>query len=92
MTDTLHLTLHRQYFAEIVRGTKRTEYRKQSPYWRKRLEGRKYKVIQFRNGYGKHVPEMIVEFRGARRIGRGKDAEYAIRLGHILGLKRWPAR
>jgi hypothetical protein len=58
----------------------------------KRLEGRKYKAILLRNGYGKSVPEMMVEFRGLRRIGRGRNAEYAIRLGRILELKRWPLR
>jgi hypothetical protein len=58
----------------------------------RQVEGKKYKTIIFRNGYGKHVPEMLVEFRGVRRIGRGQNAEYAIRLGRILELKRWPPR
>jgi hypothetical protein len=53
MTSTLilHLNLHREHFAAIVAGTKRIEYRDQTQYWRSRLEGRTYDVIQFRNGY-----------------------------------------
>jgi hypothetical protein len=91
-SDILHLTLRRHYFADIVAGRKRTEYRKQKSYWRKRLEGKRYKKILFRNGYGKSVPEMLVEFRGLKRIGRGRSAEYVIRLGRILTLRRWPPK
>ncbi len=50
---------------------------------------RKFDAILFRNGYGKNVPEMLVEFRGLSRVGKGPGAEYAIRLGHILKIKRW---
>ena len=32
---------------------------------------------------------MLVEFRGLRRYGRGRNAYYAIRLGRILNIKRW---
>ena len=46
----LHLNLHREYFAQIAAGTKRIEYRSRTAYWRRRLEGRHYDVIQFRNG------------------------------------------
>ena len=51
MTEVLQLNLHRKWFAEIVSKKKRVEYRDQKPHWRKRLEGRKYDVIKFRNGY-----------------------------------------
>jgi hypothetical protein len=86
---TLHLNLHREFFAQIVAGTKRTEYRARTPYWRRRLEGRQYDVIQFRNGYATKAPEMLVEFRGLRRYGNGRNTYYAIRLGRILRVKRW---
>jgi len=88
-THTLHLNLHRKHFAAIVDGTKRTEYRDQSPHWRSRLENKTYDVIQFRNGYAPNAPEMTVKFLGLRRYGRGKTAYYAIRLGKVLTLKRW---
>ena len=89
MKSVLHLTLHREWFAAIAAGTKRIEYRAQTPYWRKRLEGRQYDVIRFRNGHARNAPEMQVEFRGLRRYGRGPNACYAIRLGRILHIKRW---
>jgi hypothetical protein len=85
----LHLNLRRKWFAEIVAKTKHIEYRDRKPYWRKRLEGRKYDVIQFRNGYATKAPEMQVEFLGMRRIKKDGKNVYAIRLGRILKLKRW---
>jgi hypothetical protein len=89
MPGILHLTLKREYFAQIAQKKKHTEFRKRKPYWRKRLEGRKFDEIKFRNGYGKNVPEMRVECRGISRVGKGRGAEYAIRLGRILEIKRW---
>jgi ASC-1-like (ASCH) protein len=89
MPDILHLNLHREFFSQIAAGTKRIEYRDQSPYWKKRLENRKYDAIQFRNGYATNAPEMLVEFRGVRRYGKGRKAKYAIQLGKILKIKRW---
>ena len=88
----LHLNLHREFFAAIAAGTKTTEYRARTPYWRTRLEGRRYDLIKFRNGYATRAPEMLVEFAGLRRQGRGAKAQYAIRLGRILKLTRWSAR
>ena len=85
----LHLNLHREFFAQIAAGTKRAEYRDQTPYWRRRLEGRHYDVIQFRNGYATKAPEMLVEFLGIRKDGKGRTGYYAIRLGRILKIKRW---
>ena len=87
----LRLTLHREFFAAIAAGEKHTEYREAKPYWQKRLEGREYDAILFRNGYARNAPEMLVEFRGARREGTGRGARYAIRLGRILKISRWPA-
>jgi hypothetical protein len=85
----LHLNLHREFFAQIAAGTKRIEYHDQTPHWKSRLEGRHYDVVQFRNRYATRAPEMLVEFLGLRRYGKGRDAYYAIRLGRILKLKRW---
>ena len=89
MPEILHLNLHRGFFAAVAAGRKRTEYRKQSPYWRKRLEDRKYDAILFRNGYTRDAPEMLIEFRGLSRYGNGRNAYYAIRLGKILRIRRW---
>ena len=51
--------------------------------WSKRLEGRHYDVIQFRNGYAKVAPVMIVAHKG---MGVD-DGRYAIQLGKILESK-----
>jgi len=61
----------------------------QKPYWKRRLEGRKYEFIQFLNGYATQAPEMLVEFLGVRRTRKWGKPFYAIRLGRILKIKRW---
>ena len=85
----LHLNLHREFFDLIERGLKKTEYRECTPYWRKRLEGRDYDMIRFRNGYATKAPIMDVQYlaKGFRIIGSKK--EYAIRLGRILKLSNY---
>ena len=60
----LHLNLYRKYFDAILKGDKVVEYRDITPYWSKRLEGRHYDIIQFRNGYAKVAPTMKVEYKG----------------------------
>ena len=89
VASILHLNLHREFFAQIAAGKKRIEYRSRTPYWRRRLEGRRYDVIQFRNGYATKAPEMLEEFFGVRKYGKGRSGSYAIRLGRILMIKRW---
>jgi len=81
----LHLTLEREWFDDIVRGVKHEEHRNLKDYWKKRLEGRTYDIVRFRNGYASDAPEMDVEFLG---VEKRRDC-YAIRLGKILSLKRW---
>ena len=75
--------MYRKYFDQILKKEKIIEYRDITPYWSKRLEGRHYDVIKFRNGYRKDAPEMIVEYKGMYI----KDSEYAIELGNILETK-----
>ena len=81
----LHLNLYRKYFDAILKGTKTIEYRDITPYWSKRLEGRYYDVIKFRNGYAKVAPEMIVEYKGIAI--EPTEKRYAIQLGKILESK-----
>lgn len=50
MSD-LHLNLKSEYFNEIDSGIKLFEYRLRTPYWRKRLEGRRYERILVKKGY-----------------------------------------
>ena len=83
MKKVLHLNLYRKYFDQILKKEKTIEYRDITPYWSKRLEGRHYDVIKFRNGYRRDAPEMIVEYKGIYI----SDSEYAIVLGNILETK-----
>lgn len=85
----LHLNLHRQFFADIAARTKQIEYRERTPYWRKRLEGRRYDIVQFRNGYATKAPEMQVNFLGVKKVKKWGAQYYSIKLGRILSLKRW---
>lgn len=41
------------YFDQIKAGTKTVEYRKTTPYWRKRIVGQKYGGILLSRGYPK---------------------------------------
>lgn len=87
----LHLNLHREFFGQIAARTKRIEYRERTPYWAKRLEGRDYDIIQFRNGYATKAPVMQVQYRGVRKIRKWGAPCYAIQLGRVLSIKRWKA-
>lgn len=81
----LHLTLHKKWFDEIVSGKKTREYREVKPYWTKRLVGREYDEIWFRNGYSKNAPFMRIEYLGYIE----ENNEYVISLGKILELKNY---
>jgi hypothetical protein len=87
--STLHLILNREPFAEIAAKKKRVEYRRRTPYWKKRLEGRHYDVIQFRNGYATKAPVMVVGYKKLRKVKKWGGRYYAIELGRILKIKRW---
>ena len=78
MKKILHLNLYRKYFDDIADGTKTTEYRDKTDYWKRRIEGRKYDIIKFRNGYAKDAPTMLVEYNGYDITDR-----YEIKLGKI---------
>ena len=85
MKKVLHLNLYRKYFDQILKGEKTIEYRDITPYWSKRLEGKYYDVIQFRNGYAKEAPTMLVEFKGT--VVDDLYGTYAIKLGNVLETK-----
>ena len=74
----LHLNLYRKYFDAIANGTKTIEYRKKTDYWKKRIEGREYDIIKFRNGYDTDAPTMLVEY-----LGYDVTDRYEIKLGKI---------
>lgn len=92
LSRNLCLTLHREYFDAIVQGTKKTEYREDKAYWRRRLVGRHYQEVHFRNGYATKAPFMRVECKGVRKIRTSEGSRFAIRLGRILELKYYRSR
>jgi len=80
----LHLTLERKWFDQIFTGEKKIEYRQVTPYWEKRLEGKQFDRVHFRNGYQKDSSWMIVEcVKIERKFGR-----YRIHLGQIMSYFR----
>jgi hypothetical protein len=88
----LSLNLHREFFDAILAGEKKIEYRDNTDYWRRRLLGRQYTEVHFRNGYATKAPFMRVEFKGVRKLGHGRGSKFAIRLGKILELKNHKSR
>ena len=76
----LHLTLHRKWFDAIASGSKREEFREMKPYWIKRLEGKTFDRVHFRNGYRPDSPTMTFECNGIYRDEWAN--EYAIHLGN----------
>jgi len=90
LMNILHLTLKKKWFDMILAGIKREEYREIKPYWRKRLLGKKFDAIHFRNGYGKSAPCFTIELTGVYRglgivewgASAGKEV-FILRLGEI---------
>ena len=50
---TLTIPVNGVYFDQIAAGTKPEEYRLVSPFWSKRLEGRRYDAVVMTRGYPK---------------------------------------
>lgn len=66
---TLKMTLQKQWFDQIASGEKVEEYRDCSDFWISRLlneDGsyKEYDTVEFRNGYAKDCPKMLVEVKG----------------------------
>lgn len=60
----LYLTLSKLPFEVMLTGEKSTEYRVPSKWILSRLQGKKYDLIKFVNGYGSDKPYFIAKFRG----------------------------
>jgi len=90
----LYLTLKKQWFDMILSGEKQEEYRQIKPYWEKRLDGKKFDIVRFRNGYHPDCPEMDVELIGVYKSlgkpqwGAPKDRKvFILILGKVLRIK-----
>jgi hypothetical protein len=91
----LRLTLKKKWFQMISAGVKKEEYRKIKPWILSRLQGKSYDVVEFSNGYGKHVPKVTVEYLGwGTGTGRSdwgatpQEIFVIIRLGKIISANR----
>jgi hypothetical protein len=86
---TLHLTLFRRFFIDILEGIKTEEYRELKPFWAKRLF-QDYTTVTFRNGYSNGAPLMVVEFKGVdtktiyHPTHHKPMVVFAVKLGRIL--------
>ena len=84
MARALYLTIYRKWFDEIAARKKKEEYRTRNIYWKKRIEGREYDEIWFRNGYRKDSPFMRIEYKGwDYKMWNGLEV-YVLYLGKIL--------
>ena len=75
----------------IANAGKREEYREIKPYWLKRLQGRHFKTVRFRNGYRADSPVMVWELEGIKQgVGRSEwgapvEPVFILSLGKNLG-------
>lgn len=82
--NSLHLTLTKKWFDKIASGRKTHEFRLVKPYWTKRLEGKHYDRVVFKNGYRRDSPTIRVEFTGLSRFTFKGVNLYVIHLGKLL--------
>lgn len=64
---SLVLPMKGVYFDQIVAGAKPEEYRRATPYWRKRIEGRSFDRIILTRGYPKGTDSdriLVMPWRG----------------------------
>ena len=90
----LHLTLTKNWFDLILSGKKKEEYREIKPYWEKRLKGKTYDKVIFRNGYAANAPQFTIKLkRITKGIGKSEwGAEegkryFVLSLGEIINIK-----
>ena len=92
--NILHLTLKKKWFDLILSGKKTEEYREIKPYWEKRLMGKTYDHVIFRNGYAANAPQFTIELKSITQgIGKSEwGAEegkiyFVLSLGEIINTK-----
>src|SRR5947207_3079018 len=93
--DTVTTTLMREYFAQIVDGSKRIEYRQIKRYWTERL--RKVSVpfrLVLRNGMNPPIPVLTVRIDKVvpDPHGKGHRGNYELHIGRILKVEHWDRR
>lgn len=90
--DRIGMTIKREWFVQIVAGTKRVEYREIKPYWTSRLQKVQIPfLLVLRNGYRPQAPEVTVRIDRVVPSPRGKarHGQYALHIGKVLKVERW---
>lgn len=82
----LFLNIKKKYFDAILRGDKKTEYRKLSPFYRSRIENKNIEAVHLRNGYSCDSPEALVEVLGVDHNSYHPEIgkSYGLQLGDII--------
>ena len=88
---TLNMTLKKKWFAMILSGEKKEEYREIKNHWDVMLRNpQDINFVIFRNGYRVESPKMMVEVKGIRKglgdqsIGAPALECYIIELGNVV--------
>jgi hypothetical protein len=93
--DVITTTLKRQWFAKIVAGTKRIEYREIKPYWTRRLRKVRtpFKLV-LRNGMNPPIPVLTVRIDRISPSPKGhrRGGTYALHIGRVLKVEHWDRR
>ncbi len=93
--DVITTTLKRQWFAKIVAGTKRIEYREIKPYWTRRLRKVRtpFKLV-LRNGMNPPIPVLTVRIDriSPSPNGHRRGGAYALHIGRVLKVEHWDRR
>ena len=89
MNKVLHLVLKRKYFERIFNGTKTTEYRDLTEYWKKRIDKKHYTHIKFQLAYSKNPPTMLVEVLDRNTVDYKGVKSYAFDLGKIIEVNNY---
>ena len=77
----INLTLYRQWFEQILAGTKKIEYRDRSERYDKKFQSPfSRSLVKFVNGYGNHRPWLIAEIDHVEMT----DDAWEIHLGKII--------
>jgi hypothetical protein len=88
--DVITTTLEREWFAKIVAGEKRVEYREIKPYWTKRLKRVRvpFKLV-LRNGMNPPVPVLMVRIDRIQPNPPHYSGTYGLYIGRILKVEHW---
>jgi hypothetical protein len=84
-------TVKREFFAQVVEGSKRIEYRELKPYWSKRLDGVKPPFeLRLRNRMRRPTPEVIVLIDRVRKSV--VDRQYQLPIARVPKTAHWDKR